>query len=116
MHEYSLVQALLQRVEAEARSHHATAVHRITVRIGPLAGVDRQLFATAYDNCRPGTMCDGAELLIDGEAVTWRCDACGAVSPEGSVLVCPTCCLPARLAGGDALTLERLELEVPQHV
>jgi hydrogenase nickel incorporation protein HypA/HybF len=116
MHEYSLVQALLQRVEAEARSRDATAVHRITIRIGPLSGVDRQLFATAYDICRPGTVCAGAELWIDGEAVTWCCEACGAIIPEGSVLTCPTCNLPARLVGGDALTLERLELEVPQDV
>jgi hydrogenase nickel incorporation protein HypA/HybF len=116
MHEYSLVQALLRRVEEEARSRDATAVHRITVRIGPLAGVERDLFTTAYHLCRPGTLCADADLVIAGEAVTWHCDVCGAVIPAGNVLTCPTCALPARLAGGDALVLERIELEVPQHV
>ena len=116
MHEYSLVKALLQRVEAEARAHQATAVHRVTVRIGPLAGVERTLFATAYEMCRAGTVCENADLVLNGEDVSWRCDVCGAEIPEGSVLVCPACSLPARLAGGDALLLERIELEVPQHV
>ena len=116
MHEYSLVQALLQRVGEEARAHAATAVQCVTIRIGALAGVDPTLFATAYEMCRPGTLCATADLVIVGEAITWRCEACGAVIPEGSVLTCPTCYLPARLVGGDALTLERIDLEVSEHV
>jgi len=116
MHEYSLVQALLQRVEEEARSREAVAVHRVTVRIGPLAGVERDLFATAYQMCRPGTLCDRAELVIADEDITWRCEVCDAVIPAGSALFCPTCGCPARLAGGDALMLERIELEVPRDV
>ena len=116
MHEYSLVQALLERVEAEARSRNASAVHRITVRIGPLAGVERGLFATAFELCRPGTLCGDAELTIADDDIAWRCAACGGEIPAGSVLTCPACKLPARLVGGDALTLERIELEVPDHV
>jgi hydrogenase nickel incorporation protein HypA/HybF len=116
MHEYSLVQALLNRIDAEARSHGASSVHRVVVRIGPLAGVERGLFATAFDLCREGTLCGGAELVIAGEEVTWRCEACGAGIPQGSALTCPSCGWPARLAGGDALVLERVELEVPDRV
>jgi hydrogenase nickel incorporation protein HypA/HybF len=116
MHEYSLVQSLLRRVEVEARSRNAIAVHCITVRIGPLAGVEHGLFATAYQLCRTGTLCDAAQLVITGEDVAWCCDACGAPIPEGSRLTCPACDWPARLAGGDALVLERIELEVPNDV
>ncbi len=116
MHEYSLVQALLTRVENEAKNRHATAVHRVAVRIGPLAGVEPVLFATAFDHLIQGSICDGAALEIQREATEWRCMSCDAVIPEGEVLACPACGWPARLAGGDALTLERIELEVPQHV
>jgi hydrogenase nickel incorporation protein HypA/HybF len=116
MHEYSLVEALLRRVDEEARARGASAVHRVTVKIGPLAGVERGLFATAFDVCRGGTVCAGAELVMTGEEIDWRCFACKARIPDGSRLVCPTCGWPATLAGGDALTLERLELEVPDHV
>ena len=43
MHEYSIVQALLDRVAAEARSHGAVAVHRIRVQIGEASGVESDL-------------------------------------------------------------------------
>jgi hydrogenase nickel incorporation protein HypA/HybF len=56
MHEFSLVQALLARVEAEAVSHGASAVHGLSVRIGALAGVEQSLFASAYGVCRRGTL------------------------------------------------------------
>jgi hydrogenase nickel incorporation protein HypA/HybF len=116
MHEYALVQALLERVEREAVAYDAAAVHRLTVRIGPLAGVDRDLFAEAYRHCRPGTRCAAAELVLATEDVVWRCGACGSSIPAGEALVCGACGFPARLAGGDALVLERIELEVPSHV
>ena len=116
MHEYGLVQSLLARVETEAAAHNATAVLRLTVRLGPLAGVDRDLFANAYLLSRPGTRCHDAELVLTTEEVDWRCGVCNAAIPFGAALVCPTCLFPARLAGGDAIVLERIELEVSSHV
>jgi len=116
MHEYSLAQALVERVEREGRARGATAVHRVTVRIGPLSGVEPELLVTAYGHVRAGTLCADAELELTGEDVIWRCEACGVVLVPGSALGCPDCGLPARLAGGDALVLERIELEVPAHV
>jgi len=116
MHEYSLAQALVARVEREARARGATAVHRLTVRIGPLSGVEPDLLVTAYGHLRVGTLCAGAELALAGEDVVWRCEACGVVLAPGQALCCPDCGLPARLAGGDALVLEHIEMEVPAHV
>jgi hydrogenase nickel incorporation protein HypA/HybF len=116
MHEYSLAQALVERVEREARARGATAVHRLTVRIGPLSGVEPDLLVTAYDHLRLGTLCAGAELVLAGEDVVWQCEACGVALVPGQALCCRDCGLPARLAGGDALVLERIEMEVPAHV
>ena len=116
MHEYSLAQALVERVEREARAREASAVHRVTVRIGPLSGVEPALLVTAYGHLREGTLCAGAELALAGEDVVWRCEACGVVLVPGQALCCSDCGLPARLAGGDALVLERIEMEVPAHV
>lgn len=116
MHEYSLVQSLLDRVEQEARAHHASGVHRVTVRLGRQGGVEPDLFATAFAHSRTGTICEHAELELKTEDVRWVCDECGAEVPQGRALVCPNCGWPARLAGGDALVLERLDLEVASHV
>ena len=62
MHEYSIVQALVDRVDAEARARKATAVHRLSVRIGELSGVDMDLLTTAYETFRERTICERAEL------------------------------------------------------
>ena len=113
MHEYSLVQAMMRRVEEEARARNATGVHRLHVRIGHFSGVEADLFAAAYEVLRPGTLCANAELAIAREAGEWCCGACGTTVPAGAELVCPECGWPARLVRGDDLLLERIELEVP---
>ena len=116
MHEYSLAQALIEQVEREARARRAVKVHQVVMRIGPLAGVETELLLTAYAHVRRGTLCDGAELRLAAEDVVWRCEACGERLPVGSALCCPGCGLPGRLTGGDALVLERIDMEIPQHV
>jgi hydrogenase nickel incorporation protein HypA/HybF len=114
MHEYSLVEALIGRVEAEARQRQALAVHGLSVRIGELAGVDPELFQTAYDTFRAGTICERAPLTLRRVAAGWSCPRCGQAIARGAVLRCQTCHEPARLDdGADALTLDGIELEVP---
>ncbi len=112
MHEYSLVQALMDRVEQEARARNATAVHRLSVRIGSLAGVEKDLLRSAYELCREGTVCAGAELLIEPVEARWACGGCGRTVAPGEILTCPDCGSPARLAAGDEIVLDRIEMEV----
>ncbi len=113
MHEYSIVASLMERVEAEAQSRRATAVHHIRVRIGELAGIEPDLFATAFEMCREHSICAGAELEIVPAETHWQCPGCGAEITPGAILQCPECSLPARLAGGHEILLERIEMEVP---
>lgn len=113
MHEYSLVQALVARVEAEAARRKAIAVHRLTVRVGELSGVDPELLQTAYDTFREGTICAKAPLTLERVAASWSCPRCGGRIARGAALRCEPCGEPARLdEGGDALTLNGIELEV----
>jgi hydrogenase nickel incorporation protein HypA/HybF len=112
MHEYSLVRALADRVEAEARARRAVAVHRLTVSIGALSGVEPELFATAFTLCRAWILSE-AELEIRRVEATWSCPTCGRpITPEGA-LRCRDCDEPARLGAGDEILLERIEMEVP---
>ena len=112
MHEYSLVRAMADRVEQEARARSATSVSRLTVRIGAMSGVEPELFATAFTLCREGILA-GAELDIRRSEATWACPACGSSIPAGAVLRCAVCDVPARLASGDEILLEQIEMEVP---
>ena len=113
MHEYSIVQALMERVNAEAQARHATAVHRLSIRIGELSGVEVELLTTAYETFRERTICAGAELDVQMVAARWECPACGRAMSRGELLSCPSCAVPARLAQGDEIMLDRIELEVP---
>ena len=114
MHEYSLVQALVTRVEEEARRRGALAVHRLSVRVGELAGVDAELFRTAYETFRAGTVCEHAPLDVKQVAATWSCPRCHRPIPRGAVLRCGACDAPAQLdEGSDALMLDGIEMEVP---
>ncbi len=113
MHEYGLVQSILDSAEQNARQHGATAVKRLTVAVGDLAGVDRALLALAWETFRERTLCEGAELILRPVPAAWGCPKCSAEIPTGGFLRCPDCAVPARLIAGDCLLLERLELEVP---
>jgi hydrogenase nickel incorporation protein HypA/HybF len=114
MHEYSLVQALLSRIGDEARRRQALRVHAVKVRLGELSGVEPELFATAWEMARAGTACEAAELRLDRVPAVWSCPRCRRVFAAGDVLRCGDCRVPAELSeGGDALTLDSIEMEVP---
>ena len=112
MHEYSLIQSRVERVEAEARARSATAIHRLRVRIGEQSGVDVELFRTAYLTFRERTLCETADLEVEVVPVEWACERCGGRVEPGRPLRCPACLHPARLVGGDEIILDRIEMEV----
>jgi hydrogenase nickel insertion protein HypA len=112
MHEYSIVQALLERVDAEARTRGATAVHRLSVRIGELSGIEVDLLTAAYATFRERTICEHADLDVQRVPARWECPDCGGAIRQGDLLRCRHCDVPARLAEGDEIMLDRIEMEV----
>ena len=112
MHEYSLVRAMADRVEEEARSRRAIAVHRLKVAIGNVSGVEPRLFETAFTLCRQGVLAE-ADLEIRQVEATWSCPGCDRDIAPGGALRCEPCGQPARLVSGDELILEQIEMEVP---
>lgn len=112
MHEYSIIQALLQRVETEARERHALSIARLRIALGELSGVDPELLSSAYEVFRERTLCHGATLEIRAVPAHWICPVCGRTLPRGEILRCLACQAPARLAAGDEIVLEQIEMEV----
>jgi hydrogenase nickel incorporation protein HypA/HybF len=113
MHEYSIVQSLVDRVDREVRSRAATSVHRLSIRIGELSGVDPGLLMTAYVTFRERTVCERAELDLTVVPARWACEQCGRSIEPGRLLQCEACGRPARLTEGDEIVLDRIEMEVP---
>jgi hydrogenase nickel incorporation protein HypA/HybF len=112
MHEASLVQALFDRLDAAIAPHTAESVRTLTVRIGELAGVDGDLFRTAFDVCRVDRGYASARLEVVREAAAWRCRTCSAFLPPGELLRCSTCGGEVVLAAGGGLFLDRVDMEV----
>jgi hydrogenase nickel incorporation protein HypA/HybF len=112
MHEYAIVQALLSQVEEQARRHGASAIHRLHVSIGELSGVEVDLLRTAYDVFRERTLCENAPLSIAAVKARWACPRCDRDVSPGAWLRCSECGAPARLATGDEIVLDRIEMEV----
>ncbi len=112
MHEYSIVGAMIERVEAEARHRNATRVRHVHVRIGELSGVEPGLLASAYEIFRERTACERAELSIERVEARWECGECGRPQASGGILRCAVCGGAARLIQGDEILLQRIEMEV----
>ena len=115
MHEYSICCALMQQVEAVARSHRAGQVERIELSIGPLSGVDPALLRQAWPLVATGTVAESAVLDISTGAVTVSCTRCNAVSQvRPNRLLCKRCGdYRTRLLSGDEMLLNRVELSAP---
>jgi hydrogenase nickel incorporation protein HypA/HybF len=111
MHEYSIIQSLMSRVEAEAQKHGATSVHSIEVRIGEQSGVEIDLLETAFETFREGSICAGATMKVTSVPAVWQCPICARTLVSGTVLICEECRAPARLISGDEIFLDRIEME-----
>ena len=113
MHEWSIVRGLLDAVEREAQARSAAAVTRVRVRIGELAGVEVPLLEAAYQTFRERTLSAAAPLEVLRVPARWECPGCEKELSRGGWLRCHACGRPARLAAGDEIVLDRIELEIP---
>jgi len=113
MHELAVCQALLEQVSHVARERDAVAVNVVGVRLGPLSGVEPHLLERAFEIARAGGVAANAQLVVEPEPVRIQCRGCGGEhDTDASHLRCPACGHgPVRLVSGDALILERLEIE-----
>jgi hydrogenase nickel incorporation protein HypA/HybF len=112
MHELSICQALITKVENIARQRSGQ-VRRVSVGIGPLSGVEPQLLEDAYPLACAGTCAEGSQLAIEPMNIRVRCRSCGAeTSALPNRLLCGACGdWHTDLLSGDELLLLRIELE-----
>jgi hydrogenase nickel incorporation protein HypA/HybF len=113
MHEYSIVQSLVDSVTSECGGHAAARVLRGHIQKGDHSGGDTHQLTTAFETFREGTCCEGADLLIERVSTQWVCPSCDRPIANGAVLQCPNCHEPARLTRGDEIILRQIEMEVP---
>ncbi len=113
MHEYSIVQSLIDLAEENARNNNAKKVTRLEVKIGVLSGVETELLQTAFDTFKEGTICDGAKFIMKIQPVLVRCRDCGNENELAKdEYVCPNCASQnLEILDGEEMYLMSLELE-----
>jgi hydrogenase nickel incorporation protein HypA/HybF len=113
MHELSVCESLLTQVRATAEANQASGVGRITVRLGPLSGVEADLLAQAFTIARAGPMTAAATLVIEPQPVRIRCRDCGNENDAPTNrLLCSACnSYRVDLISGDELLLAQVELQ-----
>lgn len=76
MHEYSIVQALLEQCEDHAKANNATKIIKVVTKIGKLSGVEPHLLQTAFETFKENTLCDGADFVMDLQDLKLHCNHC----------------------------------------
>lgn len=112
MHEYSIASSLLRLAEEHVQKQASARVVRLEICVGELSGVEVSLLETAWGLVRERSPCAGALLAVRRQEACWECPRCGRAVARGLALRCARCDMPARLARGDELVLERIEMEV----
>lgn len=113
MHELAVCQSLLGQIETVAIENRATAVHRVTLQIGPLSGIEPPLLQQAFPIAVAGSIAENAVLEIELLPIRVACKQCGAESEATTnKLICGECGhWQTQLLSGDEMLLASLELD-----
>lgn len=112
MHEFSIVNSLLDMCEKNAKENDATKITRVEIKIGKLSGVEPHLLQMAFDTFKEKTICDGAEFVMHIQDLIVKCKACGEQSTlEKNIFMCPLCEGAVEVLDGEDMYLMRLEME-----
>ncbi|MDP1784969.1 MAG: hydrogenase maturation nickel metallochaperone HypA [Sulfuricurvum sp.] len=113
MHEYSIVQALLNQCEDLAKEHHAQRITKVVIKIGQYSGVEPYLLETAFDTFKEKTICEESELVMNIQPLVIVCNHCGKESIlEKPHYLCSYCeSIHVRLLDGEEMMLMSLEME-----
>ena len=113
MHEYCVVQALLIQCEEIAEQNSAEKITKVVCKIGVMSGIEIHLLQVAFDTFIEGTMCDGAEFVINEQKLKLRCRDCkDEYEIDEIIYKCRSCgSLGMDTIDGEDMYLMSLEME-----
>jgi hydrogenase nickel incorporation protein HypA/HybF len=113
MHEYSIIQSLIDSCEEHAKANNASQVTKVVVKIGVMSGVEPHLLEVAFNTFKEETICHEAEFVMNIQEVKVLCSACNKESELKKLeYLCPECGSDAlKIIDGEEMFLMQLELE-----
>ncbi len=111
MHEYSIVQALLNQCEDIAKEHNAKKIEKIICKIGIMSGIEIHLFEIAFNTFKEGTICSEAELIINRQDLKLKCEGCDREFETKEIIsICDVCGDVLNTIDGEDIYLMSLEM------
>jgi len=112
MHEYSVVQALINQCEEIAKANSATTITKVVCKIGVMSGIEIHLLQVAFDTFKEATMCEGAEFIINRQKLKLECRECANIFEVDEVRYFCTKCesLKVKVLDGEDMYLMSLEM------
>jgi len=113
MHELGIAASILDVVSHEAERRPQARILKVGLRIGELAGVDRDALAFGWEVLTKDTQWDGLALEMEQIPRRQRCTRCGHEFPAPDFMTaCPKCADPLTATiAGDELDIAYLEVE-----
>ena len=113
MHELSLMGGVFEVIESTLSQHTVERVTQVRLKIGKLTNAEPEALTFAFEAYSKGTVCEGAELLVEIIPVRGQCKHCGEEFLLQELLFfCPKCKHTGiNVIQGEELLLESLEVE-----
>lgn len=113
MHEMGITQSILDASFEAARNAGASRITEITVSIGDLTEVVDFALQFAFEALTPGTMAEGATLVVNHVGARSHCNTCGVdFDHDRFQMACLECgSLDVKLLAGRELQIDSIETE-----
>jgi hydrogenase nickel incorporation protein HypA/HybF len=118
VHELALLTGVVAAVERACARDCNRAVQVVALRVGALSGAQPEALEWAWLLATPGSVAEGARLLVEMVPAAVWCPVCDAEREidEFYALRCPQCANPtADLVRGREFDVAYVEVEVPDH-
>lgn len=114
MHEFSVVQSLLDLIEKHALENKAKSVSKVVIKVGKMSGIEPHLLKIAFDTFKEKTICENAKLEMAIQDVMAKCEDCNKdFSIENNRFICPFCnSYNLQIVDGEDMYLMSLELDI----
>jgi len=115
VHEMGIVSGILTASVESAARENATRINEIRIRVGELTEIVDDALHFAFEALSPGTLAEGATLVVERVPGRSRCVECGTTFNHGRFDVeCPSCknyfC---ELVEGRELEIESIDIDLP---
>lgn len=111
-----ITQGILDAAFEAAENAGTTRITEIRVSIGDLTEIVEYALQFAFDALTPGTIAEGAKLVVTQVPAHSRCRECGSeYDHDRFVMLCPECgSFDVELLTGRELQIDSIEAEDPQ--